>query len=80
MAIDATSITLAIGLFFLFILIAWRFSLLVGKLIEAYQDDKQIDREEFIMLYNETLSFFRWVLALFGVNVTVLAPDVEANV
>ena len=63
----------------IFGLAVWRFSLLVKAIIEAYQNDKKIDHEEFVAIYHQTLSYFKWILGIFGVDVDKLIQQVKVD-
>jgi len=66
------TIILIIILFVLFFVAIWRFSLLVRAFIDAYQNDKKIDKEEFIELYHQSLKYFTWLFFLFSVDIKKL--------
>jgi len=62
--------TIAIG-------VVWRFSVILRKIVEAYENDGKIDKEEFVDIYNENLKFLKWLVLMFGVNIDNLITKAE---
>lgn len=64
-------------LFVILLMSIWRFSLLIRAIVAAYQNDKKIDKDEFVEIYHQTLSYFKWLLSIFGIDVDKLLSDIE---
>ena len=59
--------------------IFWRFSLFIKLIIEKYKDDGKIDHDDLTIIYNDALSMFSWIFALFNVKFEQLVSEVDED-